>query len=311
MTLRTRSGPDSMPPARSCKVSSWSKGSDGRADEPEVSTSPRTSARYDEKLTGNDAAVVPVRLVVVDPISAYLGGTDSHVNASVREALAPLAALAAKHKVAVIAVSHLNKGGGAAMYRTTGSLAFIAAARAAWVVGRDPDNKERCLMLPVKQNLAPDGGGFAYRIGTVDLDGAVIPRVQWERERIQGNADAILAHDDPGDRTERQEAVEWLREELGAGEVPAREVLRDADGAGISRATLRRAQKDLGVMHSRQGFGRGSLVTWRIDAQRERIGTQPRGVSTYGGGEHLSDNEAAVEDANLLRGPREPREVPL
>lgn len=257
MTLRTRSGPDSMPPGALVQGVELVEGVRRQGGRTGSFNLTEDVGALDEKLTGNDAAVVPVRLVVVDPISAYLGGTDSHVNASVREALAPLAALAAKHKVAVIAVSHLNKGGGAAMYRTTGSLAFIAAARAAWVVGRDPDNKERCLMLPVKQNLAPDGGGFAYRIGTVDLDGAVIPRVQWERERIQGNADAILAHDDPGDRTERQEAVEWLREELGAGEVPAREVLRDADGAGISRATLRRAQKDLGVMHSRQGFPPG------------------------------------------------------
>ncbi|KKL07141.1 hypothetical protein LCGC14_2588990, partial [marine sediment metagenome] len=49
-----------------------------------------------------------VRLIVIDPITAYLDGTDSHKNADVRGLLAPLSELAAKHKVAVLAVSHLN-----------------------------------------------------------------------------------------------------------------------------------------------------------------------------------------------------------
>lgn len=50
-----------------------------------------------------------VRLVIVDPITAYLGGTDTHRTADVRAALAPLQQLAARFAVAVIAVSHLNK----------------------------------------------------------------------------------------------------------------------------------------------------------------------------------------------------------
>lgn len=41
-------------------------------------------------------------LFVVDPVSAYLGSTDSHVNADVRSLLAPLAALAAKYGVAAV-----------------------------------------------------------------------------------------------------------------------------------------------------------------------------------------------------------------
>jgi RecA-family ATPase len=74
------------------------------------------------------------RLVVVDPISAYLGGVDSHSNSDVRGMLAQLAELAARRRVAVVAVTHLRKGDGPAMYRAMGSLAFVAAARAAWAI---------------------------------------------------------------------------------------------------------------------------------------------------------------------------------
>lgn len=72
------------------------------------------------------------RLITIDPISAYLGGTDSHNNADVRALLTPLAAMASKHKVAIFVVTHLNKSTQAnVLYRASGSLAFVAAARAA------------------------------------------------------------------------------------------------------------------------------------------------------------------------------------
>lgn len=203
------------------------------------------------------------RLVVIDPITAYLGGgIDSHVTSEVRGLLAPLAELAARHGVAVLGVSHLNKGNGNAMYRTTGSLAWVAAARSVWAVGRDQENPDRLVMLPVKMNLARDEGGFAY--GIVCFDEA--PRVAWEAARVHGNADDLLQRDLPGAKNERQEAKDWIQEELTDGELPAKDVFRDADAAGIARATLRRAEKELGVVHSRRGFGKGSIVVWHIGA---------------------------------------------
>jgi RecA-family ATPase len=72
-----------------------------------------------------------VRLVVIDPLSAYCGGIDSHKNSEVRGLLAQLAVLAHRHRVAVVAVTHLNKSRDKkAVYRAMGSLAFAAAARA-------------------------------------------------------------------------------------------------------------------------------------------------------------------------------------
>jgi putative DNA primase/helicase len=90
-------------------------------------------------LQGAARGIGDVALIVIDPISAYLGGTDSHRNADVRGLLAPLSALAADVGAAVLIVSHLNKTvGNDAMMRITGSLAFVAAARAAYIVARDP-----------------------------------------------------------------------------------------------------------------------------------------------------------------------------
>jgi hypothetical protein len=82
------------------------------------------------------------RLVVVDPISAYMSKVDTHRNAEVRsDVLEPLAELAERREIAVIAVTHLNKGvGGNGLDRVSGSVAFPAAARAVWGFSRDPDD---------------------------------------------------------------------------------------------------------------------------------------------------------------------------
>jgi len=87
---------------------------------------------------------------------------DSHKNAEVRGLLAPLAAMAAERGVAVVCVSHLTKAGGTeAMLRVMGSLGFVAAARAAYLVAKDPEDPDRRLFLPMKNNIAEDRGGLA------------------------------------------------------------------------------------------------------------------------------------------------------
>ena len=192
------------------------------------------------------------RLVILDPITAYTGKTDSHKNAETRGLLAPLADLAAKHEVAMVAVSHLNKGGsGPAIYRTMGSLAFVAAARAAWAVVKDDNDPGRRLVVSVKNNLARDPGGLAYHL---DGDGDDVPALAWEAEPVTITADEALAPPAPGpEPDERSEAMQWLREALADGPRLAKEVEEEAREAhGITQRTLRRARKHLGVVAYRE-----------------------------------------------------------
>jgi hypothetical protein len=68
----------------------------------------------------------------------------------------------------VVAVTHLNKGGGGgnqtALNRFSGSIAFIAAARAAFAVPEDPENDERRFLLQAKNNLGPKCKGLVFRL---------------------------------------------------------------------------------------------------------------------------------------------------
>jgi putative DNA primase/helicase len=71
-----------------------------------------------------------VRMVIIDPVSSYLGKVDSHKNADVRSVLEPLGAMASRLSVAVLCNNHFSKGGGSANSRIIGSVAFTAQARA-------------------------------------------------------------------------------------------------------------------------------------------------------------------------------------
>jgi putative DNA primase/helicase len=220
-----------------------------------VGNNGRESARtfdLSRDLTALESAIRSVdgcRLVVIDPVTAYLGGVDSHKNAEIRGLLAPLGAIAERHRVAMVAVTHLNKsGGGPAIYRAMGSLAFAAAARAAWAVSKDKDDPRRRLLLPIKNNIAPDTGGLAYRIEPLGEGGC--PVVAWEPDAVNVSADDALAgdRDDGGGGGALDEAKEWLRDTLSGGPRPAKDMKGAAESDGIKSRTLDRAKKSLGVI---------------------------------------------------------------
>lgn len=186
------------------------------------------------------------RLLIIDPISAYMDGTDSNNNSDVRSLFAPLAALATRNKIAVVCISHLNKSSGSnAVYRSIGSVAFIAAARAAYVVTKDQQNPQRRLFLPSKNNLAQDTAGLAYSVITAD-NGA--PVVAWEPQPVATTADEALApFESNGEHTATDEATDFLRELLPSGSMNAKQIQQEARQAGISEKVLRRAKEKLGI----------------------------------------------------------------
>jgi putative DNA primase/helicase len=208
-----------------------------------------------------------VALVIIDPVTAYLGTTDSHRNAEVRAVLTPLAELAAKYRVAVLAISHLRKSqAGDAVLQVTGSLAFAAAVRAVYIVARDPNDPLRRLLLPAKNNLGDDRTGYAYRIEPVSLMGGIDTcRIVWEADAVTVTADEALAVRDRGSVTvppKRDAVAQWLAGILVDGPVAVNELRREAEAVGYSWATVRRAHQALGVTTEKTGYDDG--WAWRL-----------------------------------------------
>jgi putative DNA primase/helicase len=259
---------------------------------------PRTrpwSFRDSEALELKFSELPDCKLLVIDPISAYLAGTDSHKNSDVRSLLAPLTEMAARSGVAVLAVSHLNKSAGPAIYRTSGSLAFVAAARAVYAVAKDKENPARRLVLPIKSNLSRDSSGLAYQI-TEAPNGA--PVITWEPETVAITAEDALevVNGHPADRSEREEAKDWLREYLSNGPRRQPDVRRDSIDAGLSWATVRRARIELGLELTKTGFNGG--WEWALPAKMLSNGedAHPKHVSTFGESEHLGQDKGCTAE---------------
>jgi hypothetical protein len=241
------------------------------------------------------------RAIIIDPVSAYLGKTDSHKNAEVRGVLAPLSALASELRVAVIAVSHLRKGEGAALYRTMGSLAFIAAARSAWVVCRDTADPKRRLMLPLKSNIAPDVGGLAFAILPHGPGNA--PVLCWEGGPVLDAADDVIGHKrKPGPAPdERTEVAQWLRAELIGGPRHAKELIDDGDGFGYSKRTIQRAYREvIKGKPSREGFGGPVIWSLPIGDTTHANGTGHTQHGTNGHTWHQCTNTEEEENIKFL-----------
>lgn len=99
-----------------------------------------------------------VRMIVIDPITAYLGigKVDSFRATDVRAVLSPLKELAAELRLSILGVMHFNKKVDITnvLLRISDSLAYGAAARHVYGVIDDPD-KHRKLFVKGKNNLAP------------------------------------------------------------------------------------------------------------------------------------------------------------
>jgi hypothetical protein len=190
--------------------------------------------------------VADCRLIILDPITAFFGDTSSRSTGNVWKVLSNLSWLAASANLAVLAISHLRKKEGAAIHRAIGSLAFVAAARAAWTIATDPADASRRLFLPLKNNLAESATGLAFTIESNTTGG---PVVRWLPETIEARAGAVPASTcQPGrPNDERQFAIEWLRRELAKGQSPVRKIREAAEAHGITWGTLRRAFRELGA----------------------------------------------------------------
>lgn len=227
-------------------------------------------------------------LIVIDPITAYLGITDSHKNAEIRALLSPLAELAGKQEAAVVCVSHFNKDVHTeALMRVTGSLAFVAAARAAYVVAKDPENEARRLFLPLKNNLGNDQTGLAFTVESTQVESSAgtieTSRVVWAAGTVTVTATEAMRpqiHDD--ERSELGEAKDFLRGLLADGAMPSRQIQADAAGAGHAWRTVQRAQKSLGIVAVKKGMKEGWVWQLGTSSHPEEC-QEPLKVATPGG----------------------------
>lgn len=213
------------------------------------------------------------KLIIIDPLTAYMGAkVNSWRDSEVRALLTPVTDFAARTAIAVIGIMHMRKSETDAMLRVSGSIAFVAAARAVWGFGADPDDDTRRVMVPVKNNLAALGNALSYQIAA-NADG--VPYIGWQKEPRAVSAEDVLGGNkkEKLDRAEKlREAQDWLRAQLTPSPAPQEQLKTDAEKAYISWRTLQRAKTSLGVKSHKAGMAGGWY--WELPELRHE-GDQP------------------------------------
>ena len=198
-----------------------------------------------------------VRLIVIDPISAYLGNTDSNNNSDMRGLLMPLSDMAAKHEVALIVLTHLNKSTSQdAHSRVIGSVGLVAAARAAYMVQKDAEKPEIRYFVPIKNNIGNDHDGFAFSIEGVEIgEGINTSKICWQDGLV--DAQKILNPQTEEKPTATNGAADFLRELLTNKPMLVNDIFAEAEGMGYNKPAIQRAAKKIGVQRKKLGMDGG------------------------------------------------------
>ena len=235
------------------------------------------------------------RLVVFDPLMAFLGGeTNSYRDQDVRRALSPLARMAEDTGAAVVIVRHLNKASGTnAVYRGGGSIGIIGAARSGLLVAKDPEDEseQRRILAVTKSNLAALAPSLAYRVLTDEHERAYLV---WEGQTNHTTTDLLsIVTDD--ERSARDDAKQFLRHCLKDGPLPAADVLRNARSYGVAEKTLRRAANDMEILKRKEGFGSDGQWVWELPkTANATLSWTPQNVDTLADTGHLSVSDQVL-----------------
>jgi putative DNA primase/helicase len=224
-----------------------------------------------------------VELLVIDPLTSYLGTADYTDHQKVRAVLGPLKVLCEKHGLTAIGVMHFNKSEGTnPLYRIVGSGAFGAAARSVWMACRNPEQQDESILVCAKMSVAPMPLGVSYTIAGTP------PAIAWGKDDV-----TITAQDALAAQTKRANfsgCQAWLNERLLGGMVPLRRLLEEGERMGYAEEDLQKARKGIGARTKKISMSGG--WGWYLPG-REALAQEPEGCEEHEDGEGCEGGVAA------------------
>ena len=181
------------------------------------------------------------RLVIIDPIQAYLGAdVDMNRANEVRPIFMRLGQVAQRTGCAILLIGHLNKAAGMqSLQRGLGSIDIAAAVRSVMFIGKLKHDPTMRILTHEKSSLAPPGVSLAFSLG--DEGG-----FRWVGE-YDITADEMLSGIEPQRETKTQQAKDLICTLLAGGkQVLSEDIDKAALERGIPGRTVRDAKWELG-----------------------------------------------------------------
>ena len=181
------------------------------------------------------------RLVIIDPIQAYLGAdVDMNRANEVRPIFMRLGQVAQRTGCAILLIGHLNKAAGMqSLQRGLGSIDIAAAVRSVMFIGKLKHDPTMRILTHEKSSLAPPGVSLAFSLG--DEGG-----FRWVGE-YDITADEMLSGIEPQRETKTQQAKDLICTLLAGGkQVFSEDIDKAALERGIPGRTVRDAKRELG-----------------------------------------------------------------
>ena len=181
------------------------------------------------------------RLVIIDPIQAYLGAdVDMNRANEVRPIFMRLGQVAQRTGCAILLIGHLNKAAGMqSLQRGLGSIDIAAAVRSVMFIGKLKHDPTMRILTHEKSSLAPPGASLALSLG--DEGG-----FRWVGE-YDITADEMLSGIEPQRETKTQQAKDLICTLLAGGkQVLSEDIDKAALERGIPGRTVRDAKRELG-----------------------------------------------------------------
>lgn len=199
-------------------------------------------------------------LILVDPLPSFLPkDLNANVDQDVRIVLGAMAGVAKRTGAALITIRHLNKDTKTtAMYRSSGSIGITGIARAAYLMAKVPGGDGLRALVCLKSNLGPEPKPLGYRI-VANAD--EVPVVEWKGVLDIEPDDLLRPPHSTRPPVKMDEALDFVRQELGAGPVATKDLEQRAKAKGIAKKTLERARSTLGVVSKPGGFQEGFVCS--------------------------------------------------
>ncbi len=193
-----------------------------------------------------------IGFIVIDVLSAFTEpGVSTNDEAAMRRLAGPLADMLERTRAMALVLRHLNKKENLrSIYRGGGSIAIVAAARAAFAIAPNPEAPNEKVFAAIKHNLGPRPHSLTYTIEPAGDSS----RIAWGGQTDLTAADVLKGQPEGGsNKTGKAKAI--IADILGRGPRGENEVKAACEQAGLSISTYWRARRALGVESERAGFG--------------------------------------------------------